>query len=93
MVGSHPAVYGAFFSDIYNRDWSFWGDHVWPLVSRVVRERNPAAHTWLDLACGTGSLLQLVQMQTKQRRDRIGQQFDRLAGNETLGIQTRSHHH
>ena len=60
MVGSHPAVYGAFFSDIYNRDWSFWGDHVWPLVSRVVRERNPAAHTWLDLACGTGSLLQLV---------------------------------
>ena len=53
-------VYGREFSRIYNEDWAFWGKSVWPFVSELVSKRVPHARSWLDLCCGTGSLLTLV---------------------------------
>ena len=48
------SIYGPGFAAAYNRDWAFWAEHLWPLLERVIPE---SARTWLDLCCGTGSML------------------------------------
>ncbi len=52
--------YGRDFAAIYNVAWAFWGPKMWPFLSAQVARRCPHAHTWLDLCCGTGSLLKLA---------------------------------
>ena len=54
------AIYGRDFAAAYNESWAFWGPKVWPFLSKLVARRNRNAHTWLDLCCGTGSLLKLA---------------------------------
>ncbi len=53
-------IYGRDFAAIYNAAWAFWGPKMWPFLSAQVARRCPHAHTWLDLCCGTGSLLKLA---------------------------------
>ena len=53
-------VYGKDFAAIYNESWAFWGPKMWPFLSGLVARRVPRARTWLDLCCGTGSLLALA---------------------------------
>ena len=57
MQGAGRRVYGREFSRVYNDDFAFWGKRVWPFVSKLVSNRVPHARSWLDLCCGTGSLL------------------------------------
>ena len=54
------AIYGPDFAAVFNERWAFWAPKMWPFLSRQVARRAPEAHTWLDLCCGTGSLLTLV---------------------------------
>ena len=54
------AVYGKDFAAVYNDRWSFWGPKMWAVLSELVLQHNPGYKTWLDLCCGTGSLLRLV---------------------------------
>ena len=54
------SVYGKDFASVYNEKWAFWGPKMWPFLRRAVMRHNPNASTWLDLCCGTGSLLKLV---------------------------------
>jgi SAM-dependent methyltransferase len=53
-------TYGALFSRLYDREWAFWAEHLWPFVSARVAERCPGARTWLDLCCGGGHLLRRI---------------------------------
>lgn len=53
-------IYGKEFAAVYNDKWAFWGPKMWAFLSPVVRKEFPEAKTWLDLCCGTGSLLRLV---------------------------------
>jgi SAM-dependent methyltransferase len=53
-------LYGRDFASAYNEKWAFWGARMWPFLSRAVTRNNPRAKTWLDLCCGTGSLLRIV---------------------------------
>lgn len=53
-------VYGRDFASVYNEKWAFWGAKMWPFLSRAVTRNNPRARIWLDLCCGTGSLLRFV---------------------------------
>ena len=53
-------TYGKDFAAVYNERWAWFGPRVWPFVFEQVRRRNPHARTWLDLCCGTGSLLKLA---------------------------------
>jgi len=53
-------AYGRDFAAIYNTAWAFWGPRMWPFLSAQVARRCPRARTWLDLCCGTGSLLKLA---------------------------------
>ena len=55
-----PQVYGRDFAAVYNDKWAWFGPRVWPFVREQVRRCCPNARTWLDLCCGTGSLLKLV---------------------------------
>lgn len=54
------SVYGREFASVYNEKWAFWGPKIWPFLIGKVRKQIPKASTWLDLCCGTGSLLKLV---------------------------------
>lgn len=54
------SVYGKHFAAVYNDKWAWFGPKMWPFLSRVVAKRHPKARTWLDLCCGTGSLLPFV---------------------------------
>jgi len=54
------SVYGKDFALVYNDKWTFWGPKMWPFLSPIVRKELPRAKTWLDLCCGSGSLLRLV---------------------------------
>lgn len=56
-------TYGRDFASVYNEKWAFWGSRMWPFLREKVEERNPSAKTWLDLCCGTGSLLKFVSEQ------------------------------
>lgn len=53
-------IYGKEFAAAYNEGWAFWGQKMWPFLSDLVARRNPEARNWLDLCCGTGSLLKFV---------------------------------
>jgi SAM-dependent methyltransferase len=58
--GIDMTVYGKDFAALYNDKFRFWGPKMWPFLSQAVAKHNPEAKTWLDLCCGTGSLLSLV---------------------------------
>ena len=53
-------VYGKDFASIYNEKWAFWGPKMWPFLQSTVHKSKRNASTWLDLCCGTGSLLELA---------------------------------
>lgn len=53
-------IYGKDFAFIYSEKWAFWGPKMWDFLSPIIREQVPNAITWLDLCCGTGSLLHLA---------------------------------
>ncbi len=53
-------IYGRDFAAVYNAMWAFWGAKMWPFLSAQIARRCPRARTWLDLCCGTGSLLKLA---------------------------------
>jgi SAM-dependent methyltransferase len=53
-------IYGQEFAAVYNDKWAFWAPKMWPFLSRLIAKDMPYAETWLDLCCGTGSLLHLV---------------------------------
>lgn len=53
-------TYGKDFAAVYNDKWAFWGPKMWAFLSPIVQKEFPEAGTWLDLCCGTGSLLRLV---------------------------------
>lgn len=53
-------VYGKDFAAIYNKQWAFWGPKMWPFLLKYVKKHVPKAQSWLDLCCGTGSLLKFV---------------------------------
>ena len=53
-------IYGKDFAAVYNEKWLDFGARMWPFLSKTVARRNPDARTWLDLCCGTGTLLRLL---------------------------------
>jgi len=53
-------IYGKDFAEAYNESWGFWGEKMWPFLSQAVARRVPRASRWLDLCCGTGSLLKIL---------------------------------
>ncbi len=53
-------IYGKDFAAVYNDRWLDFGARMWPFVSRAVARQNPGARAWLDLCCGTGTLLRLL---------------------------------
>ncbi|MBI4585482.1 MAG: class I SAM-dependent methyltransferase [Planctomycetes bacterium] len=54
-------IYGRHFAAVYNDKWASWGAKMWPFIWKAVQRANPDASTWLDLCCGTGSLLKLAR--------------------------------
>lgn len=50
-------VYGKQFAPIYDQKWSFFSEELWPFLCLEVRRLRPEATTWLDVCCGTGTLL------------------------------------
>lgn len=54
------SVYGKDFAAFYSEKWDLWATRMWPFVSAVVAKDAPRATTWLDLCCGTGSLLRIL---------------------------------
>ncbi len=58
--------YGKDFSALYNKRWDFWGPRVWPLLRKLVTQAGlelDASLRWLDLCCGAGSLLKILDAQ------------------------------
>jgi SAM-dependent methyltransferase len=53
-------IYGAAFSGVYDREWAFWAEHLWPLLAQEAPANRPEARAWLDLCCGGGHLLRHV---------------------------------
>lgn len=53
-------IYGRDFASVYSDKWAFWGPKMWAFLSPIIRNELPRARTWLDLCCGTGSLLRLA---------------------------------
>ncbi|GMW03128.1 MAG: hypothetical protein AMXMBFR84_42640 [Candidatus Hydrogenedentota bacterium] len=53
-------AYGNEFSSIYRERWDLWSRMMWPFLMRRLDERGIAGGRWLDLCCGTGSLLRLA---------------------------------
>ena len=51
-------LYGKDFAAVYNERWAFWAAKMWPFLEETVAREVPGARRWLDLCCGTGSLLQ-----------------------------------
>jgi SAM-dependent methyltransferase len=56
-------IYGKNFAYIYNKKWAFWGPKMWPFLRDKVETINPSSESWLDLCCGTGSLLKFIRAQ------------------------------
>lgn len=54
------ATYGKDFAILYNRNWASFGKKMWPFLKKTAAGINPKDSSWLDLCCGTGSLLALV---------------------------------
>jgi SAM-dependent methyltransferase len=53
-------TYDKDFASVYNRCWAFWGPKMWSFLSPIISKEAPSSKTWLDLCCGTGSLLSHV---------------------------------
>ncbi len=53
-------IYGRDFAKVYNAKWAFWGPKMWSFLSHLVAKKHPQASKWLDLCCGAGSLLRLI---------------------------------
>jgi SAM-dependent methyltransferase len=53
-------IYGRDFAPLWDTEWSFWGEEIWPFLKRTVATQAPDARDWLDLCCGAGSLLTFV---------------------------------
>ncbi len=53
-------IYGKEFATVYSDKWAFWGPKMWEFLWPIIREELPHASKWLDLCCGTGSLLDFV---------------------------------
>lgn len=53
-------IYGKNFAYLYNKRWAFWGPKMWPFLSKYIKRNLPKAQSWLDICCGTGSLLSFV---------------------------------
>ena len=53
-------IYENDFACVYNDQWAYWGEKMWPFLRKIVRKEAPDASTWLDLCCGAGSLLKFV---------------------------------
>ncbi|MCP4247767.1 MAG: class I SAM-dependent methyltransferase [bacterium] len=53
-------MYGKDFAAVYEKKWAYWGPKMWSFLSPIVANELPRARTWLDLCCGTGSLLRPV---------------------------------
>ena len=53
-------IYGNDFAYVYNDKWAYWGEKMWPFLRKNIRKTVPHASTWLDICCGTGSLLKFV---------------------------------
>ena len=62
-------IYGKDFAAVYNEKWSFWAVKMWPFLRDTVKKRAPHAKSWLDLCCGTGTLLQRI---TRRRFEGTG---------------------
>jgi SAM-dependent methyltransferase len=57
MIG----IYGKDFAAIYDSAWYSYSRAVWPFISDQVRRRVAEPRTWLDLCCGSGHLLELLE--------------------------------
>jgi len=53
-------IYGNDFAYVYNDKWAYWGEKMWPFLRKAVKKEVPHGSTWLDLCCGSGSLLKFV---------------------------------
>jgi len=53
-------IYGNDFAFVYNDKWAYWGEKMWPFLRKAVKKEVPHASTWLDLCCGSGSLLKFI---------------------------------
>lgn len=53
-------AYGRDFAAVYSKMWDFWAPRMWPFLAAQAARRCPKARSWLDLCCGTGSLLKLA---------------------------------
>lgn len=53
-------IYGKDFAYFYNKRWAFWGPKMWSFLSEYIKRNFPDARSWLDICCGTGSLLKFV---------------------------------
>lgn len=68
-------IYGKEFATVYNRNWASFSQRIWPFLKRTTAGINPKNSTWLDLCCGTGTLLSMVSN----------------AGFRTVGVDISSH--
>ena len=53
-------IYGNDFAYVYNDKWAYWGEKMWPFLHKAVKKEVAHASTWLDLCCGSGSLLKFI---------------------------------
>ncbi|MBM3497546.1 MAG: class I SAM-dependent methyltransferase [Armatimonadetes bacterium] len=50
-------LYGEGFAAVYDREWAFWAEHLWPFLAARVGDGRGGTRSWLDLCCGGGHLL------------------------------------
>lgn len=48
------------FAWLYNREWAFFGDNIFPGLRTIARDRLPDKSRILDLCCGTGQLAKVL---------------------------------
>ncbi len=53
-------VFGSEFAAVYQKQWDVWVPRVWPFIKKTVGRPGNPPRAWLDLCCGTGSLLALA---------------------------------
>lgn len=53
-------IYSKKFAEFYNKYWDFLGDKYWGFISKYIKKNNIKVNSWLDLCCGSGSLLKHI---------------------------------